>query len=169
MTGKYLGRITEADSLLAPRTKKPENRDESYTGEAYRNKHATFGTLAIITNSGKGPKDVYVDYKSRCNVETMIDTFKDVLDIYHSYMQDEHALEGWMFQGRMFSNYIALHWYYKKHQLLARTELISRHSLMDIIDILQETRKIMIDGQWYLKEATAKTAKVLKKMGLDLK
>ena len=40
---------------------------------------------------------------------------------------------------------------------------------MDIIDILQETRKIMIDGQWYLKEATAKTAKVLKKMGLDLK
>lgn len=144
--------------------KKPEKRDESYTEEAYKDKYATFGTLAIITNSGKEPKDVYVDYKSRCNVETMIDTFKNVLDIDHSYMQDEHALEGWMF-----SNYIALHWYYKIYQLLARTELISRYSPMDIIDFLQETRKIKIDGQWYMKEATAKTAKVLKKMGLDLK
>ena len=60
-------------------------------------------------------------------------------------------------------------WYYKIYQLLARTELISRYSPMDIIDFLQETRKIKIDGKWYLKEATAKTAKVLKKMGLDLK
>ena len=38
VTGKYLGRITEADGLLAPRTKKPEKRDESYTEEAYRGK-----------------------------------------------------------------------------------------------------------------------------------
>lgn len=144
--------------------KKPENRDESYTEETYRDKYSTFGTLAIITNSAKEPKDMYVDYKSRCNVGTMIDTFKNVLDIDHSYMQDEHALEGWMF-----SNYIALHWYYKIYQLLARTDLISRYSPMDIIDFLQETRKIKIDGQWHLKEATAKTAKVLRKMGLDLK
>lgn len=74
-----------------------------------------------------------------------------------------------VFEGWMFSNYIALHWYYKIYQLLARTDLISRYSPMDIIDFLQETRKIKIDGQWYLKEATAKTAKVLKKMGLNLK
>ena len=129
----------------------------------YREKYATFGTLAIITNSDKGSKGVYVNYKSRCNVELMIDTFKNVLDVDHSYMQDEHALEGWMF-----SNYIALHWYYKIYQLLAKTELISKYSPMDIIDFLQETRKIKIDGQWYLKEATAKTGKVLKKLGLSI-
>ena len=40
---------------------------------------------------------------------------------------------------------------------------------MDIINFLQETRKIKIDERWYLKEeATAKTAKVMK-IGLDLK
>ncbi|MCQ2138532.1 MAG: transposase [Bacteroidales bacterium] len=143
--------------------RKAENRDESYTEEAYRDKYATFGTLSIITNSGKAPKDVYVDYKSHCNVETMINTFKNVLDIDRSYMQDEHALEGWMF-----SNYIALHWYYKIYQLLVRTDLISKYSPMDILDFLQETRKIKIDGEWYLKETIAKTAKVLKKLGLEL-
>ena len=143
--------------------KKQEDRDAAYTEEMYREKYATFGTLAIITNSDKGPKDVYVNYKSRCNVELMIDTFKNVLDVDHSYMQDEHALEGWMF-----SNYIALHWYYKIYQLLAKTDLISKYSPMDIIDFLQETRKIKIDGQWYLKEATAKTGKVLKKLRLSI-
>lgn len=69
----------------------------------------------------------------------------------------------------MFSDYIALHWYYKIYQLLAGTDLISRYSPMDVVDFLQETRKIRIDGQWYLKKATARTAKILKKMGLDLK
>lgn len=34
---------------------------------------------------------------------------------------------------------------------------------MDILDFLQEIRKIRIDGNWYLKEASAKISKVLKK------
>lgn len=143
--------------------KKEADRDALYTEETYREKYTTFGTLSVITNSGKGPKDVYTDYKSRCNVELMIDTFKNVLEADHSHMQDEHALEGWMF-----SNHIALHWYYKIYQLLAKTGLISQYSAMDILDFLREIRKIKIDGKWYLKEATAKTAKVLKKLGLNL-
>ena len=142
--------------------KKEADRDALYTEDTYRKKYTTFGTLAVITNSDKCPKDVYTDYKSRCNVELMIDTFKNVLEVDHSYMQDEYALEGWMF-----SNYIALHWYYKIYQLLAKTGLISQYSAMDILDFLQEIRKIKIDGKWYLKEATAKTGKVLKKLGLN--
>ena len=142
--------------------KKEADRDALYTEDTYREKYTTFGTLAVITNSDKCPKDVYTDYKSRCNVELMIDTFKNVLEVDHSYMQDEYALEGWMF-----SNYIALHWYYKIYQMLAKTGLISQYSAMDILDFLQEIRKIKIDGKWYLKEATAKTGKVLKKLGLN--
>lgn len=143
--------------------KKEADRDALYTEETYREKYTTFGTLAVITNSDKGPKDVYTDYKSRCNVELMIDTFKNLLEVDHSYMRDEHALEGWMS-----SNYIALHWYYKIYQLLAKTGLISQYFAMDILDFLQEIRKIRIDGNWYLKEATAKTSKVLKKLGSNL-
>lgn len=86
-----------------------------------------------------------------------------MLEVDHSYMQDEHALEGWMF-----SNYIALHWYYKIYQRLVKTGLISQYSAMDILDFLQEILKIKIDGYWYLKEATAKTSKALKKLGLNL-
>ena len=160
-------REKESDDFLkrveANEDKKEEDIDTQYTEAAYKEKYETFGTLAVITNSDKSPKEVYVDYKSRCNVELMIDTFKNVLDADHSYMQDEHALEGWMF-----TNYIALHWYYKIYQLLARTDLISKYSAMDIIEFLQEIRKVKIDGQWYSKEATAKTGKILKKMGIEI-
>jgi len=93
----------------------------------------------------------------------MIDTFKNVLDADRSYMQDEHALEGWMF-----ANYIALHWYYKIYQLLVKTDLITKYSPMDVLDFLQEIRKVKIDGVWYQKEATAKTGKILKKLGLNI-
>lgn len=159
-------RERESDDFLrrieANEAKSEDKRNDLYTEEAYRERYVTFGTLALLTNSGKSPKDVYVDYKSRCNVEQMIDTFKNVLEDDRRYMQDELALEGWMFV-----NYIALHWYYKIYQRLAKSGLISRYSVMDIIEFLQEIRKIKIDGVWYTKEATAKTAKVLK--ALDLK
>lgn len=79
----------------------------------------------------------------------------------------EYLLVISVYKGWMFSNYIALHWYYKIYQMLAKTGLISQYSAMDILDFLQEIRKIKIDGKWYLKEATAKTGKVLKKLGLN--
>ena len=90
-------------------------------------------------------------------MELMIDTFKNVLEVDHSYMQDEYALEGWMF-----SNYIALHWYYKIYQMLAKTGLISSTPRWISLISFRRYAKIKIDGKWYLKEATAKTGKVLK-------
>ncbi len=72
-----------------------------------------------------------------------------MLEVDHSYMQDEHALEGWMF-----SNYIALHWYYKIYQRLVKTGLISQYSAMDILDFLQEILKIKIDGYPVFRNGT---------------
>jgi len=40
---------------------------------------------------------LYADYKTRGNVETMINALKHILDADPSHMQNEHALEGWMF------------------------------------------------------------------------
>lgn len=160
-------RERESDDFLrrveANGAKPEDKRDAHYTEESYRERYSTFGTLALLTNSSKTPKEVYVDYKSRCNVEQMIDTFKNVLEADRSYMQDELALEGWMF-----ANYIALHWYYKIYQRLAKTDLITKYSVMDIVEFLQEIRKVKIDGVWYTKEATAKTSKVLKELGLKI-
>jgi len=65
----------------------------------------------------------------------MIDTLKDVVEADMSYMQNEFALEGWMF-----INYIALHWYYRIYQqLLAKHELNGKFSPKDFISFLTST------------------------------
>jgi hypothetical protein len=42
-------------------------------------------------------EDVYCHCKYRGEEKTMIDALKNILDADRTYMQNEHALEGWMF------------------------------------------------------------------------
>ena len=42
-------------------------------------------------------------YKSRMEVETAFDAFKNTLEADRSYMKNDQAMEGWMFM-----NYLAL-------------------------------------------------------------
>lgn len=83
------------------------NEIEDYNIEAFYEKQKSFGTIAMYTNEHKKASEIYVDYKSRCAIEGMIDTMKNVLNADKSYLQNEQTLEGWLFV-----NYIALHWYY---------------------------------------------------------
>ena len=114
-------------------------------------------------NEKKTPKEVYVNYKSRAQVEGMIDVFKNILDADKSYMQNEQALEAWMF-----INYIALHWYYKIYHLLSLNDLNKKYSPMDIILFLKEIRKVKINDKWYNAEITAKTEDILKEIGVHI-
>ncbi len=62
-------------------------------------------------------EDIYSTYKSRVNIELMFDGMKNVLDNHKTYMQNESALQGWMF-----INHIALQWYYKMYVLPERKQ-----------------------------------------------
>jgi hypothetical protein len=86
----------------------------------------------------------------------MIDAFKNIVEADHTYMQNEKALEGWMF-----INYIALHWYYRIYQLLRQNDLTSKHSPMDLIKQLTEIRKVKINGKWHNAEITKKTSDLM--------
>ena len=84
-----------------------ESKAVKYSMEKFHEKRHAFGTVAMIENTGKSSREIYVDYKTRGEVETMIDTLKNVVDADRTCMQNELALEGWMFV-----NMIALKWYY---------------------------------------------------------
>jgi len=86
---------------------------EKYNIETFYKKQHTFGTIVMMHNTDKDSEKVYVNYKSRGQIESMINVLKNIVDADKSYMQNEQALEAWMF-----INYIALHWYYKIYQLL---------------------------------------------------
>ena len=122
-----------------------------------------FGTIAMLHNTDKDPEKVYVNYKSRMQIENMIDVFKNILEADSSYMQNEQALETWMF-----INHIALHWYYRIYQLLVKFELTKKFSPMDFIIFLKEVRKVKANGVWNTAEITNKTQKLLDMLNIPI-
>jgi len=139
------------------------NRIESkvidYTIEKFYDKRHTFGTIAVIRNTGKTARETYTEYKTRGQVETMIDTLKNIVDADRTYMQNQSALEGWMFV-----NLIALKWYYEILSLLKKYELNKMYSPADFLLFLAEIKKVKINGIWQNAEMTRKTRELMQKV-----
>src|SRR3972149_3278362 len=87
--------------------KRVEAGKGNYTMDGFYAKQVHFGTLALINNNEKKTaEDIYAAYKSRTNVESMFDAMKNVVEADKTYMQNDKAMEGWMFV-----NHIALQCY----------------------------------------------------------
>lgn len=136
---------------------------EKFNLESFHSKQYGFGTISIMHNLDKSPEQVYVDYKSRGQVETMIDTLKNVIDADKSYMQNEQALEAWMF-----INFIAMHWYYKIILILKAKQMNHKYSPMDLILFLKEIRKVKINDKWFVAETTKKNIDLLLALGIHI-
>jgi len=104
-------------------------KEDKLSIKEFHKKSHTFGTFSILTNlTGKSPIEIYEIYKSRMEVETAFDAFKNTLEADRSYMQNDQALEGWMFV-----NYLALLAYWRILKLLVKNELLSMFSIKDIL------------------------------------
>ena len=136
---------------------------EEYTIENFHRRQHQFGTVALMSNTSKTAEDVYVAYKSRGEIEQMIDVYKNILDADATYMQDESTLEGWMF-----CNYVALHWYYAIYRKLSAERLLNKYSPQDFIRFLVEIKKVRINGTWHNAEITKKTQTLLDKLDLPI-
>ncbi len=86
-----------------------------------------------------------------------------IIDADKSYMQDEQALEAWIF-----INYIALHWYYRIYQLLVNNKLTDKYSPMDFLLFLKEIRKVKMNDKWYLAETITKTKDLLERLKIHI-
>jgi len=136
-----------------------ESKVADYTIEKFYDKRHTFGTIAVIRNTANSPRETYVEYKTRGQVETMIDTLKNIVEADRTYMQNQSALEGWMFV-----NMIALKWYYEILNLLKKHELNKKYSPADFLLFLAEIKKVKINGTWQNAEMTRKTRELLQKL-----
>ena len=117
--------------------------------------------MSILTNlKEKTPSEIYGYYKSRMEVETAFDAFKKTLEADRTYMQNDQALEGWMF-----INYLALLAYWRILKLLVKNELLTKFSIKDLLIHVSYIKKIRINDQWHLSEITDKTKKLLVKLG----
>jgi transposase len=134
---------------------------EGYCAEDFHARHPAFGTLALLSNTGKPAAELYAGYKTRGNIETMIDALKNVLEADRTHMRDDEALEGWMFV-----NLLALKWYYVLLGLLKKHELNQTHSVRDVLMFLSSVGKVKVNGVWHPSEVTKKSAELLRTLGI---
>jgi transposase len=140
-----------------------EDKVKNYSIDKFHQKRHTFGTIAMIDNTQKNACDVYLYYKTRGQVETMIDALKNIVDADRTYMQNPHTLEGWMF-----INLVALKWYYHILNLLKKHELNKTYAPQDLLMMLAEIKKVKINDTWIDAEKTKKTSDLLLKLNIDL-
>lgn len=137
-----------------------QKEDKLSIKEFHKGAH-TFGTFAVLTNlADRTPLEIYQMYKSRMEVETAFDAFKNTLQADRTYMQNDHSLEGWMF-----INYLSLLAYWRILKLLVSKELLSKVSIKDLLTHLLYIKKLRINGEWHQAEITDKTKKLFSKLG----
>lgn len=144
--------------------KRVEGEKENYTMNGFYEKQVHFGTLALINNNrDKTAEDIYGQYKSRTNVESMFDAMKNTLDADKTYMQNDKAMEGWMFV-----NHIALQCYYLIYQQLLKHKMLKKYSVSDFLKFTNRIKKVKINGNWYLAEITKPVQTILQKLDLHI-
>lgn len=131
--------------------------------EEFYEKQYRFGTIAVITNTEYPPERIFELLKSRSEIETLFDTYKNLLRADRSYLRDEHRMQGWMF-----INFVSLMLYYRIYLLLLEKGLLKKYSVKDVLVHLSRIFKLKIDGEWMLSEVPKKTKKLVEKLGVEL-
>ncbi len=78
-------------------------------------------------------------------------------------MQDEDALEGYMFINR-----IALQWYYIIYKLLKENKLLKKYAVTDFIKLLVEIKKVRINDIWYTEPIIKRIQTMLGQLKLSV-
>lgn len=159
----YLDEAHRADEAEDYMRRVADPDQENYTLEGYRKKSLQFGTLALLSTAGKTPEDTYLTYKTRGDVEQAIDALKNILEADHSCMQDEDALEAWMF-----INLIALQWYYDLLGRLHEAKQENKFAPMDIVRALSRCRIVKLERQWQTAEVMKKDRQLLDATALHI-
>jgi transposase len=136
---------------------------ESYNQDEFTNQLAQFGSFSIIANNETKPETLFLNYKSRMGIEILFDGIKNILGNDYTYMQNDEALEGWMF-----INHLALLVHHKIYSLLKEKKLISKYSIRDFIEYLADVKKVKINNEWHIEPIIAEQKKLLQKIGVTI-
>ncbi|MGH7238906.1 MAG: transposase, partial [Candidatus Saccharimonadales bacterium] len=151
--------LKEKSDYIHRMTKSPGQ----YSEQDYKEKLPKFGSFAVISNQKEEAEEIFLRYKSRCGVEVLFDGVKNILGNDHTYMQNDEALEGWMF-----INHLALQVHHKIYSILKEKKLLSKYSIRDFISFLADIRKVKINDEWVLEPTIDKQKKLMKELGVSI-
>lgn len=96
-------------------------------------------------------------------IELLFDGVKNILGNDYTYIQNDEALEGWIF-----INHLALLIHHKIYQLLKEKKIISKYSIRDFIELLADIKRVRINDQWVLEPIIKEQQNLLKELNISI-
>ncbi len=123
------------------------------------------GTISILHNIEKqNPEEIYLTYKSRAEIEQFFDCYKNTLSATATYIQNDDALQGWVFV-----NDVAMQIIYQIFLDLKTNKLNKKHSIADFVMHLANIRKTTINNEKnIISEINASTKNMLKALKISI-
>lgn len=141
-----------------------QNNRQGYSLETFHTKQHRFGTIALLSSlEDKDASTLFNYFKSRSAIETMFDTFKNILSADRTYMQGDIEMETWMF-----IHYLALVFYYRLYQRLMDKDLLKKYSPKDLLLYFSQVKKVKIQDQWKVAEIPKKIEALIKKYDIPI-
>lgn len=137
--------------------------EKKATKTAFQKARKQFGTLAIVTDTGLEPKELYEFYKQRREIEQMFDSLKNTLDGDKTWMQSRESM-----QGYYFILFIALRIYCQMLDHLKRKDLLKKYSVHDVLWDLSKVYAVNVDGKELVGEVTKSTRNIIKELEVPI-
>ena len=94
-------------------------------------------------------------------VETVFDTYKNLLQADRSYMQSHESFEAWVF-----INHLAIMLYYKIFNVIKDKNKLGKLSPKDLLMRLARVTKIRIGSEWISAEVPRSSQVIFKELGI---
>ena len=100
------------------------------------------GNFIMVSSREMDPSEIYSLYKSRCAIEELFDTAKNVLSADKMHMHDDaHVM------GHLFITFVAAQIRFEISRLLEDAELSSRYSPEDVLDMYSVMKVLTSDTE----------------------
>lgn len=143
---------------------------EKHYGEQPRHpmdvlKETRMGYFSFCSNMDKHPKEIYLDYKERWDIEQCFDYLKNSVSTSASHAHTDEYFRGWAFL-----NHISLLYYYGLINALRNTNLSEKYSAEDILKLTKNIYRVTIsdDSEFKISAIQKKTQEILHTLGIDL-
>ena len=128
-------------------------------------KKVRMGYFSFCSNLDVAPKEIYLNYKQRWDIEQCFDYLKNSVSQSASYAHTDDYFRGWAFL-----NHISLMYYYGLINALRNSKLDEKYTAEDILKLTKNIYKVDNgNGQGFKVSAIQKkTQSILDELGVDL-
>ena len=162
--GKWLYSFRDSDQAVLEEKdflKRMKGNEAGYTGEEYKKRRDSFGTIVFECDLDWTPEEIYFAYSQRWTIEVVMRYYKHALDINDTRVHEDLSV-----YGSEFIDFLACLLTFKALNRFDREKLLSKMTYKQLMRQLEKGKKVGIDGNWEFVKLNPKTVKIYSTLGI---